>query len=36
MVSVFTVAGFGFNGNGQEQRPRAFVSLKDWGERPWQ
>lgn len=33
VVSVFTVAGFGFNGNGQNNG-LAFVSLKDWGERP--
>ena len=32
VVSVFTVAGFGFNGNGQNNGT-AFVSLKDWGER---
>ncbi|HFF9834369.1 multidrug efflux RND transporter permease subunit SdeY [Serratia marcescens] len=33
VVSVFTVAGFGFNGNGQNNG-LAFVSLKDWGDRP--
>ncbi|WP_416261778.1 multidrug efflux RND transporter permease subunit AcrB [Gibbsiella quercinecans] len=31
--SVFTVAGFGFNGNGQNNG-LSFVSLKDWSERP--
>ncbi|CAI1103917.1 efflux RND transporter permease subunit [Serratia proteamaculans] len=31
--SVFTVAGFGFNGNGQNNG-LAFVSLKDWSQRP--
>ena len=31
--SVFTVAGFGFNGNGQNTGI-AFVSLKDWSARP--
>jgi multidrug efflux pump len=31
--SVFTVAGFGFNGNGQNNG-LAFVSLKDWSLRP--
>ncbi|MBM1020692.1 efflux RND transporter permease subunit [Enterobacter sp. A11] len=30
--SVFTVAGFGFNGNGQNNGI-AFVSLKDWSQR---
>jgi The (Largely Gram-negative Bacterial) Hydrophobe/Amphiphile Efflux-1 (HAE1) Family len=30
--SVFTVAGFGFNGNGQNNG-LAFVSLKDWSQR---
>lgn len=30
--SVFTIAGFGFNGNGQNNG-LAFVSLKDWSER---
>ncbi|AVJ16559.1 multidrug efflux RND transporter permease subunit SdeY [Serratia rhizosphaerae] len=33
VVSVFTVAGFGFNGNGQNNG-LSFVSLKDWNERP--
>ena len=32
VVSVFTVAGFGFNGNGQNNG-LSFVSLKDWSER---
>ncbi|EAT3647703.1 efflux RND transporter permease subunit [Salmonella enterica] len=31
--SVFTVAGFGFSGNGQNTGI-AFVSLKDWSQRP--
>ncbi|RPH24731.1 efflux RND transporter permease subunit [Buttiauxella warmboldiae] len=31
--SVFTVNGFGFSGQGQNTG-LAFVSLKDWGERP--
>ena len=33
VVSVFTVSGFGYNGNGQNNG-LAFISLKDWGERP--
>lgn len=33
VVSVFTVNGFGFSGRGQNTG-LAFVSLKDWGERP--
>ncbi|MFI8415273.1 multidrug efflux RND transporter permease subunit SdeY [Serratia sp. NPDC078593] len=33
VVSVFTVAGFGFNGNGQNNG-LSFVSLKNWDERP--
>lgn len=32
VVSVFTVAGFGFNGNGQNNG-LSFISLKDWSER---
>ncbi|KAA1195446.1 efflux RND transporter permease subunit [Photorhabdus heterorhabditis] len=33
VVSVFTVNGFGFNGQGQNTG-LAFMSLKDWSERP--
>ncbi|NHB97152.1 efflux RND transporter permease subunit [Photorhabdus stackebrandtii] len=32
VVSVFTVSGFGFSGQGQNTG-LAFISLKDWGER---
>ncbi|MER2471860.1 efflux RND transporter permease subunit [Photorhabdus laumondii] len=33
VVSVFTVSGFGFSGQGQNTG-LGFISLKDWGERP--
>ncbi|WP_036768558.1 efflux RND transporter permease subunit [Photorhabdus australis] len=33
VVSVFTVSGFGFSGQGQNTG-LAFMSLKDWSERP--